>query len=90
MTKATVVGGVQLAAGEQMRLALRTRTPVGPGWEVLLMPTRLAHPALHPFTRTTAWASALGWIFAYAGLVVHPIVTLIAAETSCALPVPEP
>lgn len=122
--------------------------PVGPGWEVLLMPARLAHLARRTFARSTASASALGWMFAHADhcgiflpeesgdpawppattylqtgetvtlpppdwrvtdwedtssgwagldgpllsrpLLVHPILTLIAAETPYALPVPEP
>ncbi|MFC8016583.1 hypothetical protein [[Kitasatospora] papulosa] len=31
------------------------------------MPKRLAHLALHTFARSTASASALGWVFAHAG-----------------------
>ncbi|MFI0813939.1 hypothetical protein [Streptomyces echinatus] len=113
---------------------------VGPGWEVLLMPPHVARLAMRAFARSTASASAIGWMFQHAGqrgiflpaeshdpawpqgttylmagenvtlpppswrvteredasgwvrlegpllsqpLLVHPIVTLIAADNSC-------
>ncbi|MET9776280.1 hypothetical protein ABZ023_18800 [Streptomyces sp. NPDC006367] len=41
--------------------------PVGPGWEVLLMPELLADLVAQALKRTAVAASALGWVFAHAG-----------------------
>ncbi|MEV5279812.1 hypothetical protein ACFYMW_26110 [Streptomyces sp. NPDC006692] len=41
--------------------------PVGPGWEVLLMPSPLTDRVVHALGRATMAASALGWVFSHAG-----------------------